>query len=118
MTYSFDFDTNKLIHQISGLNETEALGYLAKQFSDEISFSTTFNLEDQVITHLLFSNNIPVEIFTVVTGRLFEETYHVWSHTNRKYNTTIKPYYPQYKNLQEFIEANGPDAFYESKELV
>ena len=117
MTYTSDFKLNTLTHQISGLNETEALAFLAQAFRNEIVFSTSFNLEDQVITHMIHSNNIPVEIFTVDTGRLFEETYHVWSRTNRRYNTVIKAFYPQFNNLQEFSEANGPNAFYESKQL-
>jgi len=117
MTYASEFKLNTITHQISGLNETDALALLAHVFKGEIIFSTSFNLEDQVITDMIHRNNIPVEIFTIDTGRLFEEIYHVWSRTNRKYNTAIKAYYPQFNNLQEFIEANGPDAFYESKQL-
>jgi len=117
MTYTSDFKLNTLTHQISGLNEVDTLAFLARAFKDEIVFSTSFNLEDQAITHMICSSNIPVEIFTVDTGRLFEETYHVWSRTNTKYNILIKAYYPQFNNLQEFIEENGPNAFYESKQL-
>src|SRR6476659_10481074 len=117
MTYTSDFKLNTLTHQISGLTEIDTLAFLVRAFKDEIVFSTSFNLEDQVITHMIHSNNIPVEIFTIDTGRLFEETYHAWSRTNKKYNTIIKAYYPQFDNLQEFIEANRPNAFYESKQL-
>jgi phosphoadenosine phosphosulfate reductase len=117
MAYTSDFKLNTLTHQISGLNEIDTLAFLARTFRNEIIFSTSFNLEDQVITHMIRTNNIPVEIFTIDTGRLFEETYHVWSRTNAKYNTIIKAYYPQFNNLQEFTETNGPNAFYESKQL-
>src|SRR4030095_15813095 len=103
MTYASDFKLNTLTHQISGLNEVDTLVFLARAFKDEIIFSTSFNLEDQVITHMIRSDNIPVEIFTIDTGRLFEETYHVWNRTNEKYNAIIKAYYPQFNNLQEFI---------------
>lgn len=117
MTYSSDFKLNTLSHQISGLNEPEAISLLANAFKGEVVFSTNFNLEDQIITHLIQSNNIPVEIFTIDSGRLFEETYNVWNQTNEKYNINIKTYYPQFNNLQEFIETNGPNAFHKSVQL-
>jgi phosphoadenosine phosphosulfate reductase len=100
MTYTSDFKLNTLTHQISGLNEIDAISLLTNAFKGEVVFSTSFNLEDQVITHLIKSNNIPVEIFTIDTGRLFEETYNVWNQTNIKYNINIKAFYPQFNNLQ------------------
>jgi phosphoadenosine phosphosulfate reductase len=117
MTYTSDFKLNTLSHQISGLNETDALSLLTKAFPKEVVFSTGFNVEDQVITHLIQSNDIPVEIFTIDTGRLFEETYNVWNRTNEKYGMIIKTYHPRFENLQEFVETNGPNAFYESVHL-
>ncbi len=58
-----------------------------------------------------------MKFLRVDTGRLFEETYQVWNHTSMKYNTNINAYYPQFNSLQEFIEANGPNAFHESVQL-
>src|SRR5690349_12993874 len=117
MTYTSDFKLNTLTHQISGLNEVDAISLLTNAFRGEVVFSTSFNLEDQVITHLIQNNTIPAEIFTIDTGRLFEETYNVWSQTNKKYNINIKAYYPQFTTLQEFIETNGPNAFHQSVQL-
>ena len=45
---------------------------------------------------------------------MFPETYSTWSSTNAAYNTHIKAYYPNQDSLQDFIEANGPNSFYES----
>ena len=55
--------------------EEEGLAFLAEQFPNEIVFSTSFGLEDQAITHLILANQIPISIFTLDTGRLFNETY-------------------------------------------
>jgi phosphoadenosine phosphosulfate reductase len=106
-----------LIDKISGLNEIEALRLLAGEFPNEIVFSSSFSWEDQAITHMILSNQIPVEIFTLDTGRLFSETYYVWSRTNEIYNTKIKPYYPQNQPLEGYVKENGPNAFYESVDL-
>ncbi len=64
MTYTSDYKLNTLTQEISELNEADALFLVANKFRGEVVFSTSFNLEDQVITHLIQTNNIPVEIFT------------------------------------------------------
>lgn len=92
----------------------DAINALVQQFPGRVTFSSSFSFEDQVITHEILSNALPVSIFTLDTGRLFAETYSVWSSTNERYNTHIKAYYPEAGLLEEFITAKGPNAFYES----
>lgn len=83
-------------------------------FPEEVCFSTSFSMEDQVITDLL--KNSKVNIFTLDTGRLFEETYNTWTLTNAKYQKSIKAYYPNPEELEPFVEERGPDSFYTSVE--
>ncbi len=92
----------------------EALEFLSKQFFGTVTFSSSFSIEDQVIAHSILSNNIPVSIFTLDTGRLFAETYAVWNTTNEKYNARIKAYYPNQSALEDFVNEKGPNSFYES----
>lgn len=105
-----------LIHKISGLNTADALKLLADEFPGKIVFSSSFSYEDQVISYEILNNHIPIDIFTLDTGRLFAETYSVWSNTNQKYNTSVRGYYPQALPLQNFVEEKGPNSFYESVE--
>jgi len=102
--------------QAATLSVDELFGFLAKEFPGEVTFSTSFSYEDQVITHKILSNRLPIKIFTLDTGRLFPETYSVWTATNEKYNTHIKAYYPDHALLEEFIAEKGPNSFYESVE--
>ncbi len=104
----------QLLYQLNGLSIAEFIGHLTAQFPGQVTFSSSFSYEDQVVTHEILSNNLPVKIFTLDTGRLFAETYSVWSSTNEKYQTKIQAYYPQANTLQEFVEAKGPNSFYES----
>lgn len=94
----------------------EFLLSLTKKFPGKVTFSTSFSFEDQVITHKILSNQLPIKIFTLDTGRLFPETYSVWNSTNERYSTHIKAYYPDYSLLESFIEEKGPNSFYESVE--
>lgn len=87
-----------------------------KNFSD-ITFSTSFSIEDQLITDFIVQEKLPIEIFTIDTGRLPRETYDVWQNTLDRYQVKIAAFYPEEKSLQEFIGNNGINPFYISKEL-
>lgn len=102
--------------KLNGLNTIEKLKVLADQYADKIIFSTSFGWEDQVITHLIFANNIPIKVFTLETGRLFPETYYVWNRTLEIYNKPIHAYYPKNELLQDMVNTKGPNSFYESVE--
>ena len=105
-----------LSHQLQYKNIVEGLALLANQFPAQVTFSTSFSFEDQIITHEILSNHLHISIFTLDTGRLFAETYSVWNSTNEKYQTHITAYYPQHADLEKHIGEKGPNAFYESVE--
>jgi len=107
---------SELISDLKGLSTANALQLLAKRFPAQVTFSSSFGFEDQLITHEILSNEIPISIFTLDTGRLFAETYSVWSSTNERYHTKIKAYYPDQSVLEQFIHEKGPNSFYESVE--
>ena len=103
-----------LLSKASDLSIPEMLQYLTKTFPGQVTFSTSFSFEDQAIAHNILSNNLPISIFTLDTGRLFAETYSVWSATNERYNTNIKAMYPNNHLLEELVTQRGPNSFYES----
>lgn len=99
-----------------GADIAQHLRNIAAQYPGEVIFSTSFSWEDQVISHIIFSGNIDIQVFTLDTGRMFPETYSTWSRTLEKYNQPITAYYPDAFSLQNFIAENGPNSFYESVE--
>jgi len=94
----------------------ETLAFLADEYKGKVVFSTSFGQEDQVITDLIGKNQLPITIFTLDTGRLFQETYDVFHRTKKKYKTDIKVYFPEAKAVEELLEKKGPNSFYESVE--
>ncbi len=106
----------ELSDKIKGLDITQAIRLLSDTFAGKAVFSTSFSLEDQVISHAILENKIPVDIFTLDTGRIFPETYSVWNSTNQRYQTQIKAFTADYKTLQDYLTEKGPNAFYESVE--
>lgn len=102
--------------ETAGLEPVKALALLADKFPGQIVFSTSFGWEDQVITHMIFTNDLPIKIFTLETGRLFPETYYVWNRTMEMYGKPIHAYYPNNELLEQIVNAKGPSSFYESVE--
>ena len=102
--------------ELEGLDVVAKLRYLAEKHQGKIVFSTSFGWEDQVVTHLIFANQIPIKVFTLETGRLFPETYYVWNRTLEIYQQPIHAYFPQSDLLQNMVAAKGPSSFYESVE--
>jgi phosphoadenosine phosphosulfate reductase len=92
------------------------LKILTLQFPDRVLLTTSFGAEDQVLTHYIFNNNLPVEIATIDTGRLFPETYKVFNETIKKYQKKIKVYFPDAEAVESMVSEKGPFSFYYSKE--
>lgn len=102
---------------LQGKTPAASLQLLSSRFEGSIVFSTSFGIEDQAISHMIFDQKLPVEVFTLDTGRMFTETYSTWRQTLETYNQPlIKAYYPNAEALQEFVSAKGPNSFYESVE--
>ena len=96
------------------LSISELLTELAKMFDGRIAFSTSLSWEDQVITHHIFSQNLPIRVFTLDTGRMFPETYSVLNSTRERYKKEIEVYFPQTTSVQELVTKKGASSFYES----
>ena len=108
--------TSELIDQIESCSLPDALNLLVELFPGEILFSTSLGQEDQVITDIILKNKIPVEIFTLDTGRLFYETYELIERTNARYKTNLKIYFPDSTDVETFVSEKGVNSFYESVE--
>jgi phosphoadenosine phosphosulfate reductase len=106
----------ELRDQLSGRSIEESLEKLVSLFSGSIIFTTSFGIEDQVITHKIFNNNLDIKVVTLDTGRLFPETYEVFSQTVIKYNKKISVYFPEYEAIEKIVTEKGPLSFFESKE--
>lgn len=101
---------------VDGKPPEDALTALAAAFPGDVVFSTSLGYEDQVISHLIFSNRLPIGVFTLDTGRLFSETYSVLNSTLERYGKPITVMYPQTESLQTLVSSKGPMSFYESVE--
>lgn len=101
---------------IKNLTPPKVLALIVEKFKDNIVFSTSFGWEDQVLTQMIFSQNLPIKVFTLETGRMFPETYYVWQRTLETFNTSIDAYFPDKIAVQNMLNKKGPSSFYQSVE--
>ena len=103
-----------LIHKTEKFSIEQTLDFLAHEYKNQVVFSTSFGQEDQVITAIIANNKYAINIFTLDTGRLFQETYDVFDKTLKNYNIDIKVYFPEAVAVEKILNNKGPNSFYYS----
>jgi phosphoadenosine phosphosulfate reductase len=101
---------------VSGSDIASSLRNLVDHFPGMVVFTTSFGIEDQVITDIIFRNNIDIEVVAIDTGRMFEETYKVHSNTLKIYKKPIKVLFPGREEVERVMTEKGPYSFYQSVE--
>ena len=111
-----ELELKELSNQLRGLTTIESIKRISSNYPGKAIFTTSFGIEDQVITHMIFSNDLPIEVVTLDTGRLFPETYKVFSETIVRYRKKINVCFPDREAVEKMVTEKGPFSFYESKE--
>src|SRR5918994_5082111 len=110
-------DLTALAADLDALDLTGRLQRVAEQFPARVAFSTSLGQEDQVITDAIWRADLPIRVFTLDTGRLFEETYALIDATREKYGRTIEVFFPDTQEVEDLVGARGHHSFRESVEL-
>ncbi|WP_375463419.1 phosphoadenylyl-sulfate reductase [uncultured Methylobacterium sp.] len=76
-----------------------------------IVFTTSLGIEDQALTHALAKARSRAEIVTLDTGRLYPETYDVWTETEAAYGIRIRAYAPERTAEEAFVRTRGINGF-------
>jgi phosphoadenosine phosphosulfate reductase len=101
---------------LQGVAPQEVLSFFSSRYKGEISFSTSLGAEDQVLTDMICHVDPLIKIFTLDTGRLFQETYDLINITEKKYGIKIHLYFPEAERVENMVEEKGINLFYESIE--
>ena len=106
----------KKIKEFESLSAFESIENAVEKFSPNIALANSMGAEDMVIVDMLSKINPKVEIFTLDTGRLHQDTYNLIDKIKEKYGINIIVYFPENKDLQKIIKSYGPNLFYKSVE--
>lgn len=105
---------SSLAKQLEPLSWQERLKALRDRADLKVALSTSFGFEDQAMTHVVAREKLPVRIFTLDTGRLFEETQTLHQKTCATYGVAIDTYYPNAEAIQGYVVQKGINGFYDS----
>lgn len=94
----------------------EVLKFFLNKYGEKTALSSSFGVEDQVLTDMMLKIDKSANIFTLDTGRLPYETYSVMDETNLKYGTKINVYFPDSEDVEALYQTQGINGFYESIE--
>jgi phosphoadenosine phosphosulfate reductase len=89
---------------------------IANDFSP-VTFANSLGAEDMVLTDIIVRAKLPIEIFSLDTGRLPLETYDLMAEVQKRYDVKLKVFTPRHEAVETFVREHGINAFYESIEL-
>ena len=81
------------------------------------AFANSLGAEDMVLTDLIVKARLPIEIFSLDTGRLPLETYDLMAAVHKHYGLKLKVYFPQAEEVESYVRQHGINAFYDSVTL-
>ena len=118
MSIQFKLDDPAL--QASLAVKLDATRTLLRKIADEFSpavFANSLGAEDMLLTDLIVRDALPIEIFSLDTGRLPIETYELIAKLGERYGLKLKLYYPRHELVEDYTRTHGINAFYESVDL-
>ena len=92
----------------------EVVGFFLQAYQGRIALSSSLSIEDQTLTDIIVRLQTAAKqtdpgscrIFTLDTGRLFPETYHI----------QMEVFFPDYNEVQRIVKQQGINLFYNSIE--
>src|SRR5690606_26104576 len=100
-----------LHHKIE--NVRQLLQRITQDFAPA-AFSTSLGAEDMVLTDLIYTAKLDVDVFTLDTGRLPVETYSLIEAIALRYGARPRVLFPVAASVEAYVNDHGINAFYGS----
>ncbi len=97
-----------LEERLSALSSVEErLALIVEQIDGRIAFSTSLGIEDQALLHVISSAGGDIDVFTLDTGRHFQETLETLERSELRYRRSIRVVAPEREDLEELVARDG-----------
>jgi phosphoadenosine phosphosulfate reductase len=80
------------------------------------ALASSLSAEDMVITDAIGRLKLPIDVFTLDTGRLHDETLALIGETKQRYDIDIAVFQPDAEAVDLYVRAFGRDGFYDGVE--
>lgn len=81
------------------------------------ALANSLGAEDMVLTDLIVRHAPGIEVFTLDTGRLHEETYRLMQKVADHYDIRLQAFFPEAQAVEAFVNTHGINGFYQSVAL-
>jgi len=99
------------------VDETVALLKQAQdKYAPDLVFASSFGAEDVVLIDLISKLAPNIQIVTLDTGRLPQQTYDVMDACRKKYGLNIQVFFPDVAEVEQMVRESGFNLFYQSVE--
>ncbi len=96
--------------------EVRALLGQALQRHGRLVYSNSLGAEAMVLSDIIWTHLPAIEVFSIDTGRLHEETYELLERLQRRYQRRLRVVYPDAAALERLVADQGVNGFYQSLE--
>ncbi len=79
----------------------------------KVCYANSLGAESVVLTDLIWSYVPEIQIFSIDTGRLFPETYDLIERLQARYRRSLRIYYPEAADVEDWVGKNGINGFRE-----
>ncbi len=106
-------DAGQLSPRLQSLVEgSRALLQRALDEYKDVVYSNSLGAEAMVLTDIIATHAPEIEIFTLDTGRLHDETLALLDRLERRYQRRIQVFYPDAASIEQYVRDNGINGFY------
>ena len=102
------------IDDFEKMSAPEILEWAINKYSLRVGLASSFGMEDMVLIDMLSKLEGRVQVFTLDTGRLHEETYEIIDRARSKYGITVESYFPDKTDIERLQKDKGFFSFRES----
>jgi phosphoadenosine phosphosulfate reductase len=81
-----------------------------------VVYSNSLGAEAMVLTDIICTYAPEIDMVTLDTGRLHDETLALLDRVERRYNRRIRVFYPDAQAVEAYVRENGINGFYQSQE--
>jgi len=103
---------------LEGASAEKVLEWGLRHFAPRIALSASFGSPEGLVILDLMHRIDPerARVFTIDTGRLFQQTYDLIDRVRDRYDVEVEVYFPQPERVQQMVRERGMNLFYESVE--
>jgi phosphoadenosine phosphosulfate reductase len=76
--------------------------------------SNSLGAEAMVLTDIIWTHLPRIDVFSIDTGRLHQETYELLEQLQRRYRRSVRVVYPDAAELERLVARQGVNGFYQS----